>query len=182
MTASFHIERFNTPTGRMLIVTDEHCLCAADWEDHEERMLRLLRQHYRATASSLRNARRASVARRALEAYFEGDLDAVGNVPTAVIGTDFQRRVWAALRLIPVGSTLSYGALAARLGHPAAARAVGMVNGANPIAIVVPCHRVIGADAALTGYGGGLERKRWLLAHESAGGAWPVALAANSGG
>jgi methylated-DNA-[protein]-cysteine S-methyltransferase len=169
MTASFHIERFNTPTGRMLIVTDaEQRLCAADWEDHEERLRRLFAQHYRATASELGQARRASAARRALDAYFEGDLDAIDDVPTATIGSDFQRRVWAALRLIPVGSTLSYGALAASLGRPAGARAVGMANGANPIAIVVPCHRVIGANAALTGYGGGLERKRWLLIHEGA--------------
>ncbi|MGH8254728.1 MAG: methylated-DNA--[protein]-cysteine S-methyltransferase, partial [Steroidobacteraceae bacterium] len=83
-------------------------------------------------------------------------------------GTDFQRRVWAALRRIRPGSVLSYGALAAELGRPTAARAVGLANGSNPIAIVVPCHRVIGADASLTGYGGGLARKRWLLAHEGA--------------
>ena len=172
MTASFHIERFDTPTGRMLIVSDDQQrLCAADWEDHEQRMLRLFGRHHRATAADLRQAGRASAPRRARAAYFEGELDAIERVPTASIGTAFQRRVWTALRLIPAGSTLSYGALAARLGVPAAARAVGMANGANPIAIVVPCHRVIGADAALTGYGGGLERKRWLLDHEGAGSA-----------
>ncbi len=83
-------------------------------------------------------------------------------------GTPFQRDVWAALREIPVGKTLSYGALAAKIGRPKAVRAVGLANGANPIGIVVPCHRVIGADSSLTGYGGGLDRKRWLLNHEGA--------------
>jgi methylated-DNA-[protein]-cysteine S-methyltransferase len=81
-------------------------------------------------------------------------------------GTDFQRRVWAALRHIPAGTTTTYGGLARVIGQPSASRAVGLANGANPIAIVVPCHRVIGADGTLTGYGGGIERKRFLLAHE----------------
>jgi methylated-DNA-[protein]-cysteine S-methyltransferase len=83
-------------------------------------------------------------------------------------GSEFQRRVWDALREIPYGETESYGALAARIGHPGSARGVGAANGQNPIAIVIPCHRVIGADGSLTGYAGGLERKRWLLAHEGA--------------
>jgi methylated-DNA-[protein]-cysteine S-methyltransferase len=107
-------------------------------------------------------------ARRSLQAYFEGDLDAVTCLPTATNGTDFQRTVWDALRRIPVGHTISYGALAVQIGRPTAMRAVGLANGANPIAIVIPCHRVIGANASLTGYGGGLDRKRWLLQHESA--------------
>jgi O-6-methylguanine DNA methyltransferase len=92
--------------------------------------------------------------------------EVIRDVPTATNGTDFQREVWAALRRIPAGVTVSYGGLAATVGRPDAVRAVGSANGANPIAIVVPCHRVIGSDASLTGYGGGLERKRWLLAHE----------------
>lgn len=168
MTETFHLERFDTPIGRMLIVTDEeHRLRAADWEDHEDRMQRQLRRHHRETALQLRNAHRDSTAKRALEAYFGGDLNAINDIATAANGTDFQRQVWAALRLIPVGSTISYGALAANIGRPAAVRAVGLANGANPISIVVPCHRVIGADASLTGYGGGLNRKRWLLAHEN---------------
>ncbi len=89
-------------------------------------------------------------------------------VPVATVGTDFQRKVWAALQRIPAGQTRSYGQLAAEIGEPDAARAVGLANGANPIAIVVPCHRVIGADGSLTGFGGGLPRKRWLLTHEGA--------------
>jgi methylated-DNA-[protein]-cysteine S-methyltransferase len=109
---------------------------------------------------------RPTPARRALEAYFEGEIKAVDTLSTATQGTEFQRTVWAALRDIPAGTTLSYGALAAKIGKPKAMRAVGLANGANPIAIIVPCHRVIGADASLTGYGGGLARKRWLLVHE----------------
>jgi O-6-methylguanine DNA methyltransferase len=89
-------------------------------------------------------------------------------VAVATGGTAFQKSVWAALRQIPVGETLGYGALAARLGKPGAARAVGLANGLNPIGIVVPCHRVIGASGTLTGYAGGVERKAWLLAHEGA--------------
>jgi methylated-DNA-[protein]-cysteine S-methyltransferase len=173
---TFHLERFNTPTGRMLIVTDgEQRLRAVDWQDHEERMQRLLRRHYGDAELKLCNARHASTAKCALDAYFEGDLGAIGGVLTATNGTDFQRQVWAALRRIPVGRTISYGAIAAQLGRPAAVRAVGSANGANPIPVVVPCHRVIGADGSLAGFGGGLERKRWLLAHERANGASTVA-------
>jgi methylated-DNA-[protein]-cysteine S-methyltransferase len=115
-----------------------------------------------------------------LAAYFAGDLTEF-DLPLAPDGTEFQRRVWAALRTIPYGTTTSYGELAGQLGNPGASRAVGLANGRNPIAIVVPCHRVIGADGRLTGYGGGLDRKRWLLDHELAGlrrrGELPVATA-----
>jgi methylated-DNA-[protein]-cysteine S-methyltransferase len=164
----FSLERIDTPTGRMMIVTtDEHCLRAVDWEEHELRMRRLLRRRYGANAI-LREASRPSAARRPLQAYFEGDFDAVTFLATATNGTDFQRTVWDALRRVPVGRTISYSALAVQIGRPTAVRAVGLANGANPLAIVIPCHRVIGADASLTGYRGGLDRKRWLLAHESA--------------
>jgi O-6-methylguanine DNA methyltransferase len=105
----------------------------------------------------------------ALDGYFAGDLTAVDAVPVATGGTEFQKSVWAALRSIPAGETRGYGALAAAIGKPGAARAVGLANGMNPIGIVVPCHRVIGASGALTGYAGGVERKRWLLAHEGRG-------------
>ena len=164
----FLLERFATPTGRMLVVNDEQgTLRAIDWEDHEERMQRLMRRYYRRPAVALKETRSASAARRALEAYFAGELDAVDELATVTNGTVFQRAVWEALRRIPRGQTLSYGALASKIGRPAAVRAVGAANGANPIAIVVPCHRVIGANSTLTGYGGGLDRKRWLLAHEA---------------
>jgi methylated-DNA-[protein]-cysteine S-methyltransferase len=106
--------------------------------------------------------------RTQLQAYFAGELRDF-ELPLAAEGTPFQQRVWRALRDIPYGKTISYGELARRIGQPTASRAVGLANGRNPIAIVVPCHRVIGANGSLTGYGGGLARKRWLLAHESMG-------------
>ena len=168
MTQTFQLERVDTPTGRMLIVTDdEQRLRVVDWEDHEDRMRRLLRRQYRDNVL-LRDSQRESAVRRALNAYFNGELDALTQIETATGGTDFQRQVWGALRRIPVGHTVSYSSLAASIGRADAVRAVGLANGANPIAIVVPCHRVIGADGSLTGFGGGLDRKRWLLAHERA--------------
>jgi methylated-DNA-[protein]-cysteine S-methyltransferase len=102
-----------------------------------------------------------------LRAYFDGRLTEF-DVPTTMMGTAFQREVWAALRDIPYGETLSYGQLADHIGRPKAARAVGLANGRNPIGIIVPCHRVVGSTGSLTGYGGGLERKRHLLGLELA--------------
>jgi methylated-DNA-[protein]-cysteine S-methyltransferase len=165
---TFETERFNTPTGRMLLVSDEQGqIRFIDWEDHEDRMLRLLRRYHSESTVVLRTVTRKSAARLALDAYFSGELRAIDQLKTATHGTEFQRAVWGELRRIPSGHTLSYGALAKKIGRPAAVRAVGLANGANPIAIVVPCHRVIGANATLTGYGGGLPRKQWLLSHES---------------
>ena len=106
-------------------------------------------------------------ARRQLQAYFAGRLETF-DLPLAPNGTDFQRRVWSALTTIPFGTTISYADLARRLSNAAAVRAVGAANGRNPIPIIVPCHRVIGSDGSLTGFGGGLNRKRWLLEHEGA--------------
>jgi methylated-DNA-[protein]-cysteine S-methyltransferase len=105
----------------------------------------------------------------AIEAYFAGDVTALGALPADPAGTEFQRRVWAALRAIPAGETRSYAAVASAVGAPRAVRAVGAANRANPVAIAIPCHRVIASDGALHGYAGGLERKRWLLAHEAQG-------------
>ncbi len=101
-----------------------------------------------------------------IRAYLDGDYGSLEDIPLNAGGTDFQQLVWQNLRTIPVGSTASYGQIAANLGKPTAARAVGMANSLNPIGIVVPCHRVIGASGKLTGYAGGLERKQWLLQHE----------------
>lgn len=101
-----------------------------------------------------------------LRRYFAGELDALDEVPVELNGTDFQKTVWLALRRIPCGATISYSELARRIGSAAAVRAVGAANGANPVAVIVPCHRVIGSDGSLVGYGGGLSRKQWLLAHE----------------
>jgi len=163
----FYIERSSTPTGVVQILTDgEGRLRAADWETHDERMRTLLRRHYGAAGFQIVERSGASAARRAIEAYFAGDLAALDGLIVHTRGTAFQEEVWAALRAIPARQTRSYRDLAAAIGRPKAVRAVGLANGSNPIAIVVPCHRVIGADGGLTGYGGGLDRKRWLLEHE----------------
>ena len=172
MSLRLLLERLDTPIGQMLLVLDdEGHLRAIDWEDYEARMQRLLRIHYGADAvRQLQTVHPAapanSSASHALRDYFAGDLDAITRLPTATNGTPFQRTVWDALRGIRAGQTLTYHALATQIGRPTATRAVGLANGANPIGVVVPCHRVIGANGALTGYGGGLHRKRWLLAHE----------------
>jgi len=113
-------------------------------------------------------------ARSALEAYFSGDLEALDALEVDTGGTPFQQKVWQALRRIPAGSTLAYSELAAVIGSPTAVRAVGAANGRNPVPVVVPCHRVLARDGTLWGFGGGLERKRWLLEHEGA----PLAKAA----
>ena len=166
---SFFLEHLDTATGHMLLISDEQGqVRALDWQDHEARLRRLLGRYYRAAPLVFRDAPRASAASRALTAYFDGQLAAITSVRVATNGTAFQNQVWAALRGIPHGRTLSYGALAASIGRPKAVRAVGLANGQNPIAIIVPCHRVIGADSSLTGYASGLERKRWLLEHEGA--------------
>jgi len=163
----FNLERLDTPTGDMLIVTDEdQRLRAADWVSHEARMMRLLLRHYGEVTFKAPPAPTRALA--AFEAYYAGETGALEHYPTVTGGTDFQRQVWTALRGIGVGETKTYSGLAAAIDRPKAVRAVGLANGSNPIAIAVPCHRVIGANASLTGYGGGLERKKWLLDHERA--------------
>ena len=113
-----------------------------------------------------RDRRRIDTVRGMLTRYFDGHPGVIDDVAVELNGTPFQKRVWQALRRIPAGTTISYAELARRIGEPAAVRAVGAANGANPVALIVPCHRVIGADGTLTGYGGGIDRKRWLLVHE----------------
>ena len=163
------LERVPTPLGCMLVATDEAArLRVLDWDDHEASMRRLLLLHYRGVQVDMIPAQTRSVATAAMLAYFEGDLLAPDSLAVATGGTEFQRLVWSALRNIPAGSTISYRELATRIGRPSATRAVGMANGANPVSVVVPCHRVIGSNSTLTGYGGGLARKQWLLAHERA--------------
>lgn len=167
-TLHFHLERIPTPLGQALLLTDElDRVRALDWHDHEARMHRLLRLHYD-TAPALGRRARPSAAARALDAYFHGDLHALDALPVETGGTVFQRAVWSALRAIPPGSTIAYSELAHRIGRPAAVRAVGLANGANPIGLIVPCHRVVGRGGALTGYAGGVARKAWLLDHERA--------------
>lgn len=164
---TFFQESFATPTGPMLLLTDDQQrVCAVDWQDKEPRMTALLKRYYARHPIRVREVSRPSPTQRALLAYFEGELAALDSLPVAKPGTDFQRMVWNALREIPAGQAISYSTLAQRIGRPNACRAVGLANGANPVSIIVPCHRVIGTNASLTGYGGGLERKRWLLTHE----------------
>ncbi len=160
------LTRHATPVGDLLVVTDGDTLRALDFADYEARMRTLLQRHYGAV--TLTDGPLPDKIAAALDAYFAGDHAALDTVPVATGGSAFQKSVWAALRTIPAGTTTGYGALAAALGKPGAARAVGLANGSNPIGIVVPCHRVIGADGTLTGYAGGVLRKEWLLKHEGA--------------
>jgi methylated-DNA-[protein]-cysteine S-methyltransferase len=159
------LDRMDTPIGIALLVTDaDNVLCALDWEDYEPRMRELLRRQHGDVVLKQRPAPRG--VRSALSAYFNGELEALCAVKWRLGGTPFQRKVWTALAKIPAGTTMSYGAMAAALDAPKAMRAVGHANGANPISVVIPCHRLIGADGSLVKYGGGLHRKRWLLVHE----------------
>lgn len=162
---AFTLDRIATPVGEVLLVTDaDGAVRAFDFTDYEARMTRLLVRHYGQVR--LVEGRAPEPVRAAIAAYFDGDLTALEGLAVKTGGTDFQRAVWAALRTIPAGQAWSYGRLAQAIGKPAAVRAVGLANGANPIGVIVPCHRVVGANGTLTGYAGGLERKRWLLAHE----------------
>jgi methylated-DNA-[protein]-cysteine S-methyltransferase len=169
------IDRIDTPIGEMIIVADnEGNLRAIDWVDHEARMHNFLRRHYGKghhgnDGFKLTPAHNPGGLSRAIRSYFAGDLTAIDNLPVKTNGTPFQRKVWHALRAIPLGTTISYGELANRIGRPTAVRAVGLANGSNPVGVIVPCHRVIGSNGSLTGYGGGMERKRWLLEHERPG-------------
>ena len=161
------LDRAPSPIGELLIVTDEAgALRALDFHDYEHRLDRLLRIHYGALRP-MPGAAPAAVL-EAMAAYFAGELEAPRRIAWATNGTAFQQAVWTALTAIPAGRTITYSELARRVGRPAAIRAAGHANGANPLSLVAPCHRVIGMDGSLTGYGGGIERKRWLLAHEGA--------------
>uniref|UniRef100_B0SWZ1 Methylated-DNA--protein-cysteine methyltransferase n=1 Tax=Caulobacter sp. (strain K31) TaxID=366602 RepID=B0SWZ1_CAUSK len=156
-----------TPIGEIDVVTDaEGRLRVLEFHDQPQRLVRALRLHH--PGQTVETGVAPATVREGLEAYFAGELAALKAIPWSVGGTAFQRQVWNALVEIPLGEATTYGRLAQRIGRPSAVRAVGLANGANPIAVVVPCHRVIGASGALTGYGGGVERKRWLLAHERA--------------
>jgi methylated-DNA-[protein]-cysteine S-methyltransferase len=159
-----HYDEFNSPIGRILFATNEEAVCSLDFTGYESRMMNLLGRRYGAV--EFQRASDPLELKRALERYFAGDLHVFDATPVATGGSAFQELVWKALRTIPAGETWSYGKLARELNRPQAARAVGHANSLNPVAIIVPCHRVIGASAALTGYAGGLERKQWLLQHE----------------
>ena len=156
----------DSPVGAVLLAATAEGLCALDFTESDvEARKRLSRAHPNATFGKGPHAKQAAAR---VAAYFDGDLKALDGLDVAATGTDFQKKVWAALREIPLGATTSYSKIAAAIGNPAAVRAVGAANGRNPIALVVPCHRVIAADGTLCGYAGGLWRKQWLLTHEHA--------------
>jgi methylated-DNA-[protein]-cysteine S-methyltransferase len=180
------LESIESPVGKLLVVTDHRgCVYAIDFVDYRSRMDRLLTRywgshrlcgggssHDRAPgggspSEAAPSEAALSEAAQRLQAYFAGSLSAIDSIETCWGGSPFQQKVWRVLRTIPCGETVSYGWIAKELGMPSAARAVGLANGSNPIAIVVPCHRVIGSNRKLTGYAGGLERKQWLLDHEA---------------
>ena len=141
----------DSPVGHLRIAADARVLCAVDWSD---------------ASLSPPETPLLQEAARQLHAYFDGTLTQF-DLPLNMTGTAFQLRCWEALRTIPYGETISYGEQARRIGQPKAVRAVGGANHRNPISIIVPCHRVIGANGTLTGYGGGVYIKEWLLAHEA---------------
>lgn len=160
------VDYIPSPIGEIVIVVDGDRLCSLDFADYAERMMRLLERRYGAVRLTRVDDPHGFASR--IRDYFAGDYESLTTIPVHTGGTPFQQRVWAALRDIPVGQTMTYSQLATRIGNPNAARAVGMANSLNPVAIVLPCHRVIGCNASLAGYAGGVDRKRWLLRHEHA--------------
>jgi len=161
--------RIPTPLGDMLALASDDGLCALEFTGPRKRLTRLdarLRRWFPAHEIVDRDAPVIAQTRKWLARYFAGTNADASAIPLDLRGADFERRVWKALREIPPGETRSYGAIAKALGSVNASRAVGAANGANPVAIIVPCHRVIGSTGALTGYGGGLDKKTWLLDHE----------------
>jgi methylated-DNA-[protein]-cysteine S-methyltransferase len=163
------VDRLDTPIGELILTADiGGRLRAVEWADGEARLIRALESQFGEKGFTLTPEDNPGDLTMALSAYFEGELGILEHLPVETGGTPFQRAVWRALREIPCGTTLSYSELARRIDRPAAVRAVGRANGSNPVAVVVPCHRVVGKGGSLTGYGGGVERKRWLLAHEGA--------------
>jgi len=162
---TFEYDEITSPIGPVKFATDDKAVVWLEFADREGRMETWLTKRFGACV--FQKGEPLGVKPK-LKAYFGGDLQALDDVPVNTGGSPFQQRVWKELRVIPVGATWTYGQLAARLGDPNACRAVGHANGQNPVSIIVPCHRVIGAGARLTGYGGGLERKHWLLVHEGA--------------
>jgi O-6-methylguanine DNA methyltransferase len=159
----------STPVGDMMALASDQGLCALEFIGPEERLTRLearLRRHFPPHEIVDGDAQSIESARAWLAAYFAGERAEIDTVPLDMRGAEFEKRVWRALTRIPPGETTSYGAIAKALGSAGASRAVGAANGANPVSIIVPCHRVIGASGSLTGYGGGLDRKTWLLNHE----------------
>jgi methylated-DNA-[protein]-cysteine S-methyltransferase len=158
------IDKIDSAMGKILLASDGEKLCALDFEEYESRMIKLLEKRY-GTIHFVDKSNPQGFS-DLLRAYLAEDFNSLDHIPVHTGGTPFQQQVWLALRSIPPGTVVTYGALAETIGRPTAYRAVGMANSLNPVAIVLPCHRVIGVNDKLTGYAGGLERKQWLLQHE----------------
>ncbi len=165
MTTTIETATVASPVGKLSLYARADALCGLAFADHDERLRAHLQARFGDEVEYVR-ARDPAGAVTRLRRYLAGELDALDDIAVDLGGTPFQARVWKALREIPVGATWSYAQLAKRVGRPAAVRAVGAANGQNPVSLVVPCHRVIASDGTLCGYGGGIERKRWLLTHE----------------
>jgi methylated-DNA-[protein]-cysteine S-methyltransferase len=159
-----YLDTVDSPIGNILVIADENYLCALEFADYKARTVEFLSKRF--GSFQLQPKQNPLAISERVQAYFQGDYTALDDIPVSTGGTDFQQQIWLALRTIPAGTVTTYGQLAAQLGKPTASRAIGLANSQNPIAIVLPCHRVIGANGQLTGYAGGLERKRWLLEHE----------------
>lgn len=158
-----HVE---SPIGTLTLAANGTRLCLLHFGNDEQAVSAFLRRWYPDEPRGTETITAAAAVR--LSSYFAGETTALDGIDVELKGTHFQRRVWEALRSVSAGTTASYAEIARRIGAPSAVRAVGAANGANPIAIVVPCHRIIGSSGSLTGYGGGLDRKQWLLRHEGA--------------
>ena len=158
------VTAMESPIGELKIVSSHDGLCGVAFEDYWDSTIRFLERRFGGPVRLEEGDPHSAKLR--FEAYFAGDVTALDALPIDSGGTEFQRLVWEALRKIPAGSTVTYGDIAREIGRDTAVRAVGAANGQNPVPVVVPCHRVIGRDGTLTGYGGGLERKQWLLQHE----------------
>ncbi|MCA0433947.1 MAG: methylated-DNA--[protein]-cysteine S-methyltransferase [Proteobacteria bacterium] len=162
----FQTDRFPTPIGDMMLVARDGVLLLLEFIEAEERIAREMKRRFGDVTLEQVSDPFGLTGR--LRDYFDGQVGIIDAMLADGGGTAFEAQVWAELRRIPCGTTISYGELARRLGNPNAMRAVGLANGRNPIAVVVPCHRVIGANGSMTGYGGGIHRKEWLLRHEGA--------------
>ena len=166
MTMILIREQLDTPVGPVTLMTEEDgTVRMLEFSEKSDRTGNHLSRHF--DGADIRDGRTPGPAREALKAYFRGDITAIDDLTVAAEDTPFRESVWAALRTIPPGEPWTYGDLAKAVGSPKGFRAVGSANGANPIAIIVPCHRVIASGGKLGGYGGGLERKTWLLRHEA---------------
>jgi methylated-DNA-[protein]-cysteine S-methyltransferase len=166
MTTRIDTARYASPVGELILASSLGKLVHLDFAGNDERLRTILSRRFRRIDWRESGAMPALVIRW-LDAYFSGEVQALPLADIEMIGTDFQKQVWRALIAIPCGECRSYSGLAAVLGHPKAVRAVARANALNPVSILVPCHRVIGLDGKLTGYAGGLDRKRWLLEHEA---------------